>query len=95
MKKISALILSAVMAASVIAGCSNEPATSESSAALTDAAVATGDTTPVETYAEEPQTFDELYGPQLSNYLDHQYYFEGEAIPLTESNFYFINIISL
>ena len=91
MKKISALILSAVMAASVIAGCSNEPATSESSAALTDATVATGDTTPVETNAEEPQTFDELYGPQLSNYLDHQYYFEGEAIPLTESNFYFIN----
>ena len=91
MKKISALILSAVMAASVIAGCSNEPATSESSAVLTEATVATGETTPVETYAEEPQTFDELYGPQLSNYLDHQYYFEGEAIPLTESNFYFIN----
>ncbi|MBR4555950.1 MAG: hypothetical protein IKO15_00585 [Clostridiales bacterium] len=92
MKKISALILSAVMAASVIAGCSNEPATSESFAALTETTtVATGETTPVETYAQEPQTFDELYGPQLSNYLDHQYYFEGEAIPLTESNFYFIN----
>ncbi len=91
MKKISALILSAAIAASVIAGCSNEPATSESSAALTEAAVTTEATTPVETYAQEPQTFDELYGPQLSNYLDHQYYFEGEAIPLTESNFYFIN----
>lgn len=39
----------------------------------------------------EPETFEELYGNQLVNYLNHQYYFDGEAIPVNESNFYFIN----
>ena len=37
------------------------------------------------------QTLDSVYGSQLSNYLYHQYYFEGQPVPLTESNFYFID----
>lgn len=36
-------------------------------------------------------TFDNVYGSQLSNYLNHQYYFDGEAIPIVESNYYFVN----
>ena len=44
-----------------------------------------------ETVPVEPVTFDGFYGPQLANYMDHQYYFDGEEIPLAESNVYFIN----
>ncbi|MBQ7275446.1 MAG: hypothetical protein IJR15_08320 [Clostridiales bacterium] len=32
-----------------------------------------------------------VYGSQLPQYLNHQYYFEGEAVSLTESNFYFVD----
>ena len=91
MKKISALILSAAIAASVIAGCSNEPATSESSVASSEVIASTGDPVSTEAAVQTPMTFEEIYGIQLSSYLDHQYYFEGEAIPVTESNFYFVN----
>ena len=43
------------------------------------------------TETTEPVTFDTMYGSQLGNYLYHQYTFEGEEIPIYESNFYFIN----
>lgn len=95
MKKISALILSTAMAVSLISGCSKEPATPSDGTAASSAATsaATSDATAAAGPADsqEPQTFEELYGSQLMNYLDHQYYFDGEAIPTTESNFYFIN----
>ncbi|MBO4450718.1 MAG: peptidylprolyl isomerase [Clostridiales bacterium] len=35
-------------------------------------------------------TFETIYGKQLSGYLNHQYVFEGEKIPVVESNYYFI-----
>ena len=35
-------------------------------------------------------TFDTIYGKQLSNYLNHQYEFDGKKIPVVESNYYFI-----
>ncbi len=37
------------------------------------------------------QSVETVYGSQLPSYLNHQYYFEGQAVPLTESNFYFID----
>jgi len=37
--------------------------------------------------------FETMYGTQVINYLDHQYYFDGQAIPLAESNFYFIEAL--
>lgn len=43
------------------------------------------------TESTEELTFETIYGSQIGNYLDHQYTFEGEAIPVSESNFYFIN----
>ncbi len=70
MKKISSIILTAAVSASVIL-----PGTT--ALAYTDLG--------------EPESFEELYANQLVNYLDHQYYFDGQAIPLPESNFYFIN----
>ena len=89
MKKIASVILSTVIVASVIAGCNSQPATSESSVvasvAASDPAAATDDPAAGVQDEDIPQSLDELYGPQLSNYLNHQYYFEGEPIPITES----------
>lgn len=93
MKKIASVILSTVIVASMFAGCNSQPAASESTApAVTAAATdpAATDAPAADPASEMPQSLDELYGPQLSNYLNHQYYFEGEPIPITESNFFFI-----
>ena len=93
MKKISSILLATAIATSVITGC-NSAAPSETSATaassgLTEASASVSD--PTETTVQEPQSFEELYATQLTSYLDHQYYFDGEAIPTYETNFYFIN----
>ncbi|MCQ2466717.1 MAG: hypothetical protein MJ166_04280 [Clostridia bacterium] len=36
-------------------------------------------------------TFETMYGSQLINYLNHQYYFDDIKIPKAEANFYFIH----
>lgn len=77
----------AAIAASVMlsaAACSNEPAASETTQA--DPGIPTSSTVDFSEYS-----FETMYGSQLIGYLDHQYYFEGQAIPLAESNYYFID----
>ena len=95
MKRIGSLVLTAAVAASMIAGCTKQISESSDSGLTTDATVATTTASAGNAAAaaepNEPQSFEELYANQLINYLDHQYYFDGKAIPKTESNFYFIN----
>lgn len=90
MKKISALILSTAIVASLFSGCNKEAAPSETAPTSTPASE-TSAVASETVNVDEPQTFEELYGDQLLNYINHQYYFDGEAIPVTETNFYFIN----
>ncbi len=45
----------------------------------------------IETMDLSGQNTSTVYGSQLPGYLNHQYYFEGEPVSLTESNFYFID----
>lgn len=45
--------------------------------------------TPTKPLAQK--TFEENYGYQLSSFLNRQYYFEGEPIPVVETNYYFID----
>ena len=40
------------------------------------------------------ESVETIYGSQLPGYLNHQYYFEGNPVSLTESNFYFIDTFS-
>lgn len=95
MNRIGSLILSAALAATVIAGCSQQITESSASGLSTDSTTAASaqaaDGNTASTDPNEPQSFEELYATQLTTYLDHQYYFDGVAIPKTESNFYFIN----
>ena len=86
MKKIQKIIAGAVMTAMLMAPAGTVLADeTEDTCGGADA----GTETITETTQE--QTFETIYGSQIGNYLDHQYTFEGEAIPVSESNFYFIN----
>lgn len=51
------------------------------------------ETTPVETteFDLNDYSFENVYGSQVINYLNHQYYFNGEPVPIVESNYYFVN----
>ena len=94
MKRFGAIVLSTAIAATMIAGCNQK--ITENTTAGTNANVANQTAQAAETSADyiepqEPQSFEELYATQLTAFLDHQYYFDGEAIPKPEANFYFIN----
>lgn len=84
-KNVIALLVAATMVCSVVA-CSKKQgdATGESTAVASE----------TQASAADKQTFEDIYGNQLPAYLNHQYYFEGNAIPLTESNYYFIQAFS-
>ena len=91
MKKTGTLILSAAVAASMFAGCSQP--TEETTVIVTETTVMTtapAETTTAETAFEIPESMEEVYGNQISNYLNHQYYFNGEPVPMWESNYYFM-----
>ncbi|MBR2821071.1 MAG: hypothetical protein IKD91_04245 [Clostridiales bacterium] len=75
MKKICALILSAVLALTMFAGCGQKISETKKSGAIDPA---------------NASSFKELYGSQLPAYLDHQYYFDGQEIPKAESNYHFL-----
>ena len=89
MKKAVVTLMTAFFAVSMFSGC-NKTTITESSGEVTLATEAAPAVTEGEAEVSLPATFDEAYGPQLANYLDHQYYYDDEAIPLTVSNFYFI-----
>ena len=95
MKRISTALLSTALVTTMIAGCSQQIAETSASAVSTDATAAASaqasDNSTPEGEMQGPQSFEELYATQLTNYLDHQYYFDGITIPKEESNFYFIN----
>ena len=86
MKKVIATLLTAAIAVSMISGCNKNKLTEDPTDTTSSSDTATDTSS-----TWEPQNFDELYGNQLPNYLNHQYYFDGKAVPMTESNYYFIN----
>lgn len=84
--KTAAVLMTATVIMGSVCSCKYEtPATTTT--------LAPGETT-APTVDLSDQSFETAYGSQLGNYLDHQYYFNGEAIPLAESNFYFIDAFS-
>ena len=101
MKKTGTLILTAAVAASIFAGCSQptEETTVNVSdpTALTTAPVETApsETAPAETEPEIPESMEDVYGNQITNYLNHQYYFNGEPVPMWESNYYFMETFNV
>ncbi len=97
MKKTGTLILTAAVAASIFAGCSQptEETTVIVSETTTAVTTAPTETAPAETEFEIPGSMEEVYGNQLENYLNHQYYFNGEPVPMWESNYYFVETFNV
>lgn len=54
-------------------------------------AIESTETSAVDDFNIKDYTFENVYGSQVINYLNHQYYFDGEPIPIVESNYYFVN----
>ncbi len=90
MKRNAIRTAAALMTTTVVMGalCSCNYETPETTTSL-----APGQTT-AQSIDLSDQSFETAYGSQLIGYLDHQYYFQGEAIPIAESNFYFIDAFS-
>lgn len=95
-RKTGAILLLSIFASSLFAGCGKT--TAETDATIVSVETSADFTLPSETDPEpvtdpdEPHSFEDVYGNQLKTYLNHQYYFDGEAISLQESNFYFIKV---
>ncbi|MCQ2534111.1 MAG: hypothetical protein MJ172_06055 [Clostridia bacterium] len=98
--------LSCFVAGSILlmTGCTSKTAVDTTDASATqDTTVSVAETSAIETSAVQATTvettefdindytFENVYGSQLINYLNHQYYFDGEPIPIVESNYYFVN----
>ncbi len=86
MKKIQKIIAGAIMATMLMAPAGTVLAdeTEDTCGGIEDETDATSETT-------QELSFDTLYGSQIGSFLYHQYTFEGEEIPVYETNFYFIN----
>lgn len=90
MKKNSIRTISAALScAFILASC-----TANDGVATSETTVFDPYATPTTTVDLSGESVDTVYGNQLSTYLGHQYYFEGQPVPITESNFYFIDTFS-
>ncbi|MBR5967253.1 MAG: hypothetical protein IK001_01520 [Lachnospiraceae bacterium] len=70
---------------------------SSASAVLADETTTASQPSETATSSETQETFDiskmkfeTMYGNQIQDFLGHQYVFEGQKIPVAESNFYFL-----
>ena len=96
MKKISATILASAMTLALFAGCGQKISETDVSVTSSETQATATAATTAETSAQateetfEDVSFEDYRGTQLLNYLDHQYYFDGEPLPKAETNLQFI-----
>ncbi|MCQ2515310.1 MAG: hypothetical protein MJ094_00420 [Saccharofermentans sp.] len=93
MRKLIGSIISVSICASVLfTACTSNTGEGTLPSDSSVATQAMGDLTyTIETLNLSGQNTSTVYGSQLPGYLNHQYYFEGQPVSLTESNFYFID----
>lgn len=89
----TSILIVAVSTSLLLSACtSNTGEGTVPSDTVATATQALGDLTyTVETMDLSGQNVSTVYGSQLPGYLNHQYYFEGQPVSMTESNFYFID----
>ena len=94
-RKFGSIILLGIFAASMFSACGKKIDETDTTLGTGETSIdiaLPSETSPVVTVTPESRmTFEDVYGNQLMSYLNHQYYFDGEPIPVEESNFYFIN----
>lgn len=91
-KLVIGIVAAAVMMSSAAAALADETTATTKPQETTTAsqpAATTGESTEA-TFDISKLSFDTMYGNQIGDYLNHQYFYNGEKIPLTESNYYFL-----
>lgn len=87
MKALKKLVIGIVAAAVMMSSAATALADETTAPATTQET--TGEST-TSTIDISKMSFDTMYGNQIIDFLDHQYEYNGEKIPLAESNFYFL-----
>ena len=86
-KLVIGIVAAAVMMSSTVTALADETTAASQPDGTT--AATTGEST-TSTFDISKLSFDTMYGNQVIDYLNHQYEYNGEKIPLTESNYYFL-----
>ena len=90
MKALKKLVIAIVTAAFMLSSAATALADETTAASQpSETAAATSQETK-ETYDISKLSFDTMYGNQIGDFLNHQYYYNGEKIPLAESDYYFL-----
>ena len=90
MKALKKLVIAIVTAAFMLSSAATALADETTAASQpSETAAATSEETK-ETYDISKLSFDTMYGNQIGDFLNHQYYYNGEKIPLAESDYYFL-----
>ena len=87
MKALKKLVIGIVAAAVMMS--SAAPAFADETTAPSQTQESTGEST-TSTFDISNLSFDTMYGNQLPDFLNHEYEYNGEKIPLAESNYYFL-----
>ena len=87
MKALKKLVIGIVAAAVMMSSAAT--AFADETTAPSQTQETTGESTTA-TFDISKMSFDTMYGNQLPDFLNHQYEYNGEKIPLAESNFYFL-----
>ena len=90
MKALKKIVTAIVSAAFILSSAATALADETTAASQpSETAAATSQETK-ETYDISKLSFDTMYGNQIGDFLNHQYYYNGEKIPLAESDYYFL-----
>ena len=87
MKALKKIVIGIVAAAVMMSSAAS--AFADETAAPSQTQGTTGEST-TSTFDISNMSFDTMYGNQLPDFLNHQYEYNGEKIPIVESNYYFL-----
>ncbi len=86
-KLVIGIVAAAVMMSSAATAFADETTAASQPEGTT--AATTGEST-TETFDISKLSFDTMYGNQVIDFLNHEYEYNGQKIPITESNYYFL-----
>ena len=89
MKALKKLVIAIVSAAFMLSSAATALADETTQASQPSETAASSQQTQ-ESYDISKLSFDTMYGNQIGDFLNHQYYYNGEKIPLAESDYYFL-----
>ena len=89
MKALKKLVI-AIVSAAFMLSCAATALADETTQASQPTETAASSQQTKESYDISKLSFDTMYGNQIGDFLNHQYYYNGQKIPLAESDYYFL-----